>query len=155
MQLRIEHLFRHPEHLERVAGWIYDEFWVGKAGYSPEFFAGLLRNAIDPDRIPLCRVAFVDGEPVGCVNLIANDDRTRPHLAPWLAALIVRPVQRHRGIGAALVRDVLAHARRLGFDAAYFGTDIQPFYARLGAVHHEQASAELSIMRFDLGSTNA
>ena len=135
---QIDHLFNHPEHRSLVAGWIYHEFWRDCPGYSVATFEELLREADHPDRIPLSLLALVDGQPAGTVNLIHNDDESRPHLHPWLAALVVTPEQRGRGIGSALVRRLLHEARRLGVTDVYFGTDIPDFYARLGALSHEQ-----------------
>ncbi len=143
----IEPLFRHPQHRARIAGWIYDEFWREKPGYSPAFFEGLLAQAEHEDRLPLSLVALVDGEPVGTVNLIENDDETRPQLRPWLAALIVRPAFRRRGVGSALVRELLRQADRLGEREVFLGTDNPGFYVRLGAVEHERARADLWILR--------
>ena len=151
MDLRIEHLFHHPERVRLVAGWIYDEFWTGKAGYSVGTFEGLLRDARDPDRIPLSLLALAEGAPAGTVNLIECDDPARPHLRPWLAALFVAPEFRGRGIGSALVRALDAEARRLGCKEMYLGTDIPDFYGPLGAAVHEQVTDTFCIMRIPLG----
>jgi GNAT superfamily N-acetyltransferase len=150
MKIHIDHLFNHPEHTRLVAGWIYREFWAGRAGYNVDTFEVLLRQAGDPDRIPLCLLALADGLPAGTVNLVHNDDSKRPHLHPWLAALLVVPEYRQQGVGTALVRAILQEAGRLGFRELFFGTDIPAFYARLGAEHHEQAGEDLCIMRFSL-----
>jgi GNAT superfamily N-acetyltransferase len=148
MRIQIDHLFQHPQHVRLAAGWIYDEFWTGQAGYSVETFEGLLKLARDPDRIPISLLALAGGEPAGTVNLIDNDDPKRPHLHPWLAALVVVPEYRRHGIGTALVRTLIGAAWRLGFDGLYLGTDIPPFYARLGAERHEQVTGSFCIMRF-------
>lgn len=136
METRIDHLVRHPEHIRRVAAWIYHEFWEGKAGYGVETFEGLLRQANDPDHVPLSLIALAEGRPAGTVNLIHNDDPARLHLHPWLAALVVVPEFRHLGIGAGLVRALNGEARRLGFFELFLGTDIPDFYLRLGAQLH-------------------
>lgn len=148
MDVKIDHLFRHPRHLPLVAEWIYREFWADRPGYSPEFFAGLLRDAADPDRIPLSLLALSDGEPAGTINLIDNDDRSRPHLHPWLAALVVVPAFRKRGLGTLLVRSLLREAGRLGFREVFFGSDIPAYYLKLGAEYVEKATESLWIMRF-------
>ncbi len=150
MTAQIDHLFNHPEHRSLVAGWIYHEFWRDRPGYSVAMFEELLRKADDPDRIPLSLLALVDGQPAGTVNLVHNDDESRPHLHPWLAALVVTPERRGSGVGSALVRRLLCDARRLGVTDLYLGADIPDFYARLGAVRHERASDSLWIMRIPL-----
>lgn len=151
MVSQIHHLFNHPQHRPLVAEWIYREFWQGKPGYSPATFEALLRDAANPDRIPLSLLALVDDQPAGTVNLIHSDDETRPHLHPWLAALLVAPKYRGQGIASGLVRSLLREASRLGIADLYLGTDIPDFYAGLGAIRHERASDSLWIMRFAPG----
>ncbi len=151
MALRIDHLHNHFRHTRVVAGWIYDEFWRDKPGYSVETFETLLSQATDPGRIPLSLLALDDDNPVGTVNLIHNDSPSRPHLHPWLAALFVVPEKRGSGIGSALCRTLLSHARRLGLSQVYLGTDIPTFYSRLGAEVIESVGDSLCVMRVRLG----
>ena len=151
MGTSIGHLFDHPEHVGLVAHWIYDEFWVGKAGYRVETFEDLLRQASDPDRIPLSLLALVDGQPAGTVNLVQCDSQRRPHLFPWLAALVVVPEHRRRGLGSLLVRRVIEEATRLGYEELFLGTDIPSYYAAFGASVYERFEDELCIMRIPLG----
>ncbi len=130
---------------------IYDEFWTDVVdGISVDDLDEHLQNTHDPSCIPLSLVALVDGQLVGTVNLIENDDSKRTHLRPWLAAMVVAKAFRGQGIGTQLVRALLAEARRLGFATLYFGTDGPGFYERIGATLHEQVTAEFCIMRFDL-----
>jgi predicted N-acetyltransferase YhbS len=152
MSLAIDHLFEHPEHVPLVAGWIYDEFWRGRPGYSVATFEGLLRQASDPDRIPLSLLALADGAPAGTVNLVHTDSEARPDLHPWLAALVVVPEHRRRGIGSALVRELTRLAARLGFDELFLGTDIPAFYTRFGAQPYQTVRDDLCIMRVALGA---
>lgn len=150
MTVQIDHLFHHPELLRDVAEMIYHEFWRDRPGYSPDFFAALLRQATTPDAIPLSLVALVDGKLAGTINLIENDDADRPHLRPWLAALVVAAPLRGHGIGTQLVKRLKAEARRLGCNELYLGTDAPPFYSRLGAVWQESTGRSIEIMRLPL-----
>jgi predicted N-acetyltransferase YhbS len=109
--------------------------------------AGYLRDAFRPDAIPLSLLALVEKEPVGTVNLIENDDDRRIHLRPWLAALVVVPRYRGRGIGSQLVRELAGLAATLGYCSVYLGTDNPGFYARLGATVNEQVTNEFAIMQ--------
>lgn len=147
--LSIDHLHRHPGHLERVARWIHAAFWT-RSGQGVETVIGLLENARDPDRIPLSLLARVGDEPAGTVNLVACDSRERHDLTPWLAALYVSPEYRRRGIGAALVRALMAEAARLGSGEIYLETDIPDFYARLGAAKHQPLAEGGWIMRISV-----
>ncbi|MEZ0276976.1 MAG: GNAT family N-acetyltransferase [Roseimicrobium sp.] len=145
--IEVVHLFEKPEHLPTVAGWIYEEWWTGKPGYSPQGIEKKLWEASDPTRIPLSLLATVDGKPAGTVNLIESDDEERPHLRPWLAALLVRPEFQNRGIGAVLVHRCVEEAKRLGIEHLYLGTRIPDYYRKLGAEIREQAGTGFWIMR--------
>lgn len=147
MSFTIDHLFNHPTAIPTVTAWIYKEFWADQPGYSPAYFAVLLRQANQPDRIPVSLVALVDQSPVGTINLIDNDDPKRPHLHPWLAALVVAPPYRRQGVGTALVTALATQAQRMGYAHLFLGTDQPDFYTRFGAQHFEQASPTLCIMR--------
>lgn len=147
-KVTIVDLFDKPEHIPTVARWIYDEFWLNKPGYSPELFENLLSEAINPSQIPLSLLAIVNNAPAGTVNLIENDDETRTHLKPWLAALYVCPEFRSMGIGTKLVSFIVERAIALNYLDVYLGTDNPGFYQRLGADFYEQARPDLSILRF-------
>lgn len=147
MTLSVCHLFEAPGHRPVVANWIYEAFWFGQDGYSPEHFEGRLEEACGPDRIPLSLLAFDGGEPAGTVNLIASDDPERPHLTPWLAALYVDPPFRGRGHAARLTRRLLQEAARLNCSVVYLGTHIPDFYKRFGAELHEEVADDFCILR--------
>jgi predicted N-acetyltransferase YhbS len=156
MPVRVDHLFRHPGHLEAVARLIHEEFWKDvEGGRTFESLVAHLGTATDPDRIPLSLVALVDGGLAGTVNLIDNDDAKRAHLHPWLAAMVVVQRFRGQGIGTRLVQALLAEAARLGFGRVYFGTDGPGFYTRLGARLHEPVTPAFGIYRFELPSPAA
>jgi ribosomal-protein-alanine N-acetyltransferase len=146
MSLTIEHLFEHPEHIPTVARWIHEEFWDGRPGHSVDTMAARLREATTANDIPLSLLALVDGQPAGTINLVENDDEERPHLRPWLAALLVVPEFRRRGIGARLVRELQQQAARLSISTMYLGTENPGYYSRLGARFHEQAARNIHIM---------
>ncbi|MGN6828817.1 GNAT family N-acetyltransferase [Paucibacter sp. M5-1] len=152
MSFEILPLYQRPGLIEPVARLIYEEFWREvEGGYSVADLVAHLRRATDPDRIPLSLIAVEDGQLLGTINLIENDDAKRAHLRPWLAAMVVSQGRRGEGIGSALVRALLAEAQRLGLPRLYFGTDGPGFYARLGAQLHEQVRDDFCIMRFELG----
>lgn len=150
MDAEIDHLFRHPEYFSTVAAWICEAFWTGKPGVDEGVLERRLREAGAPDRIPLSLLALTGGRPVGTVNLVECDSERRPDLRPWLAALLVVPEQRGRGVGSALVRALLREATRLGEREVFLGTDIPGFYERLGAGVHQRFAGGVCIMRIAL-----
>jgi predicted N-acetyltransferase YhbS len=150
MRLTIQHLFETPEHIPTVAKWIHHEWWTDKPGHSEKTMENRLRRAKSADRIPLSFLAIDDDIPVGTINLVENDNETRPELYPWLAALLVQKKYRLRGIGSQLVHCLLFHARRLGIEEIYLGTDIPDFYKQFGAEIHEIFEDDFYIMRIGI-----
>jgi predicted N-acetyltransferase YhbS len=152
MSPTIVHLFEAPQHRAATAALIHNEFWLDVPGASAERMQARLAQADRADRLPLSLIALHEGQLVGAVNLVENDDDDHPDWCPWLAGMVVAEAWRGHGIGSALVTSLLEHARRLGFERVYFGTDGPGFYTRLGAKHHEQPRAGFWFMRFELGS---
>ena len=147
----ITNLFNHPHLIDSVAKMIYNEFWVDVVdGMSVDNLVAHLKSADRERQIPLSLIAVVDGQLAGTVNLIENDDASRQHLRPWLAAMVVRADLRAKGIGKALVTALLCDARKMGIPTVYFGTDGPGFYERLGAVKHEHVRDDVAIMKFEL-----
>ncbi|MDZ7654275.1 MAG: GNAT family N-acetyltransferase [Burkholderiaceae bacterium] len=101
-------------------------------------------------RPALSLLALHQGQVIGVVNLVDNDDKQHRKWHPWLAGMVVAETWRGQGGGSALVHAILLRARELRYSRVYFGTDWPGFYARLGAVHHEQPPADFWFMRFDL-----
>ena len=151
MNIEIRHLCDCPEHIGTVARWIHEEWWSDKPGHTVETMASRLGEASDRNAVPLSLVALLDDNPVGTVNLVANDNEERPALAPWLAALLVVPEHRGQGVGSNLVRALLKEAARLGVRQLYLGADIPDYYAKLGAEMHEEVSDDYCIMVIKTG----
>jgi predicted N-acetyltransferase YhbS len=145
------HLCQRPALRDAAAALIHHEFWGDVPGASPAGMAQRLAQAASDDQLPLCRVALHESAPVGVVNLIDYDDPNPRVGTPWLAGMVVVPAWRGRGLGSRLVQTLLADARRLGQQQVFLGTDGPNFYARLGAVVHEQTRDDFWLMRFDLG----
>ena len=150
LPIAIAHLCSVPQHRLLVAELIHEEFWVTVQGASVEGMAQRLLLANDTNKMPLCLVALHQGQPIGTVNLVDNDDDDHRDWRPWLAGMVVDRAWRGRGVGSALVLALLSHARQLSFGRVYFGTDGPGFYQRLGAVVHEQPRPGFWYMRFDL-----
>ncbi len=130
--MRVDYLSGHPEHVETVARWIYDE-WTHVT--DPDFQAEVrrVRGRLHDDRVPMTLVALDGQECVGTVSLFEHDLPSRRDLTPWLAALYVREDRRNTGVGSALVERVVKEARRLGIQRLYLHTETAPrYYARKG-----------------------
>jgi N-acetylglutamate synthase-like GNAT family acetyltransferase len=97
-------------------------------------------------------VAVSEGELLGSASLIEHDMDNRLELYPWLAGVFVAPARRRQGIGAALVRRIVAKAGELGITKLYLYTfKSTAFYTDLGWVLLEPAvyrSKQVSIMSY-------
>jgi GNAT superfamily N-acetyltransferase len=82
-----------------------------------------IRSCCNRDVIPLALVALDTTQNIlGTAALKPHSLDTHRHLSPWLAALLVAPGQRGRGIVSALITAIEDEARRLGFDSLYSDT---------------------------------
>lgn len=153
MPVHITHLFEVPHHRISVASLIHDEFWTEVPGASVQAMAERIAQARSADAVPLCLVAVNHSDEVlGAVNLVESDNDDHPEWTPWLAGMVVAAPWRSRGVGTALVQALLAHARRLGLQQVYLGSDGPGFYTRLGAAVHARPRKGFCFLRFDLGA---
>lgn len=149
---RIADLLAHAQHVPFVAALVYREFWAGVPdGLSQDYLARAFAGQAEPGRVLKSCVALDGDTPLGCVHLIDQDDSSLPDLHPWLAAMVVVPEWRGRGVGSALVRALLNDARAMGFQRVWLGTDGPGFYEKLGARRHLQRSESFWTMVFELG----
>ncbi len=115
-----------------VARW-HHETWGSITGRSVEIRAEEMNSHRESRSIPLTRVGWVDGTPVGTAALDAHDMSTHMVLTPWLASVYVEPEYRRRGIGEQLCRAVVEDAHRLGVETLYlFTPDKMDYYAAMG-----------------------
>lgn len=92
-----------------------------------------LRGLIGGDGFEAAFVGRVDGSPIGTCLFVRNEIDPMHDRTPWLAGLVVDEAYRGRGIGAALVRTVEAHAASAGVDRIYlYSWEARPFYEALG-----------------------
>lgn len=105
--------------------------------------------------LPYTVLGLCDEALVGVATLTHYPGRLAPADALWLTNLWVRPAQRRRGIGTALVQAQTLAARRLNAAQLHLYTrDHQDYYRRLGwslARTAEIAGATVSIMTLALG----
>jgi N-acetylglutamate synthase-like GNAT family acetyltransferase len=131
--ITIEFLADCPEALPTLAQWQHDEWGHYRAGDTVEKRSARLQEGCNRDRIPLTVVALDNGEVLGSASLIAHDMETRMELSPWLAGVFVGTEYRRRGIGAQLVRRIMAEATALKVPLLYLYTvHSEKFYANLG-----------------------
>ena len=133
MSWRFEYLADHPEHLPTLARWHHQE-WGGQVRDWPvEVAQAELASHRQRSAIPTTIIALEGEILLGSASLLVEDMPDFPPLAPWLASVYLIPERRGRGLGTALVRRVIAEARRLGVGRLYlFSTGAVPFYVARG-----------------------
>jgi ribosomal protein S18 acetylase RimI-like enzyme len=102
--------------LEPASAWSYAElaeiFNAGYEGYFTPFTldeaAFRFMTTVSDDDLDASRVVLVDGEPAGICKLAIRDDRG------WIGGLGVAVAHRGKGLGEALMREVIEIARTRG-----------------------------------------
>lgn len=152
--LEITYLPDDPQVVDTVSAWLWEAFGKRQPDGDPKQIHAETAERIKRADLPLCLVAWLDGQPAGTASVINDDMRSRPDLNPWFADMYVPPPFRNRGIGTALTDRVIVEARRLGFPVLYLFTwDHEARYARQGwtLINREQYRQDLvSVMKFDL-----
>ena len=116
------------------ATWAVEE-WKRDFPYDTvDWYLSLYERADESSTLPVVLAAFVGDEFVGSASLIEDDelpDASEP--GPWVAAVYVAPSARGRGIGAALVNELVNKARNLGLAHVYLYTQHgAPWYIEMG-----------------------
>ena len=131
--MTIEYLADHPETLDTLVQWLHREWGNVRGGETLEQRRKRFAGSLNRDRIPLTVVALDAGELLGSASLIAHDMETRMELTPWLASVFVGEQYRRRGVGAELVRRIMAEAGKLKVPLLYLYTvHSERLYASLG-----------------------
>lgn len=95
-----------------------------------EFYGAWVHRTIGA--LPLMFEAVIDGKIVGTVAIVERDDLDDDR-SPWIAAMIVDPEARGRGIGSALLATALRRCSECGFDRVFLWThDQADWYQRIG-----------------------
>jgi len=131
--MTIEYLADHPETIDTLVQWLHREWGNVRGGETLEQRRKRFAGSLNRDRIPLTVVALEAGELLGSASLIAHDMETRMELTPWLASVFVAEQYRRRGVGAELVRRIMAEASKLKVPLLHLYTvHSERLYASLG-----------------------
>jgi N-acetylglutamate synthase-like GNAT family acetyltransferase len=140
-RMKLEYLADHPEFLPKLAQWLHDEWGHLRPGSTLEGRLARLQSYSNRGGVPLTIVAHENGELMGSASLVRNDMETRPELTPWLAGVFVAPRHRRQGVGAELVRRVMAEAAAQRVSILYLYTvHSETFYANLGWLLQEHTA---------------
>jgi GNAT superfamily N-acetyltransferase len=119
---RIDYLSSHPEVLPILKEWFETEW---PSYYGPEGRGDAqadLAAYANGATLPVGLIALSNGDVCGIAVLKPESIETHPHLSPWVAAALVHPDHRRRGIGTELIQAVADEAKRHGYERIYCGT---------------------------------
>lgn len=123
MDARIELLVDHPDALAPLTTWFETE-WASYYGpEGPGHAAHDLADCCNRTALPVGLVAYQGTALCGTCALKLSPAMSDPQWSPWLAALLVAPSYRGRGVARALVAATEDLARSLGFDGLYAATN--------------------------------
>ena len=106
-----------------VGSWLLSEWPVWYGGGGEGSLEGDLDSfAASELQLPVGLVSFLGEAPVGFGSLKQESIKSHSHLFPWAASGYVLPVHRGQGVGAFLLRSLVAHAKSLGYPHVYCGT---------------------------------
>lgn len=123
--VKIVLLADRPDTARALERWFVEAWplWYGPGG--PGNAHKDIAAARQRDALPLCVVAMgADDTLLGAATLKTDSLGSELGVGPWLAAWLVHPAHRRRGVGTALVAAIEAQAARLGFDALYITTGL-------------------------------
>ena len=156
MDVRIDYLVNHHEHILTLAGWFkaQDSDFFAQSSLS-EIAREHFESRLNTDALPISFIALDALQPIGTIALLIESVTTHTHLSPWLGALYVLPEFRHRGIGMSLVAHAMSKAQGLGLSSVYAGVSRaeQRYIAEAWRVHERVVyhGKPLCILRYDFG----
>lgn len=121
-KVTIELLADHPEALP-ILKKLFESEWEPYYGATgPGDAETDIKNSSNRTKLPIAVVAIVDGNVCGTAALKMESVTAYPDFFPWLAALLVAPEYRRRGIGEQLIAEIENLAKLLGYKEIYVGT---------------------------------
>ncbi len=135
----ISDLSAKSQFLEIAANCVWQEWWHAK-GVSQAHILNRTRESLDNASVPSTFIAHEGEEFLGSVALISNDLDSRPQYTPWVAALLVQPEQRSKGVATHLVNELETFAKSSGIDRLYLCAirPLRQFYETRGWVCIEE-----------------
>ena len=152
--MQLLNLLECSHFIPTIAKWHFHEWHALFPHKSVEDFAADLRESLQQDGLPQTWVLLDEqGEAIGTASLLLSDMTTNQQLSPWLANIYIHPLQRGKGLGKQVVKQVMAEARQRELRKLYlFTEDQQAFYEKLGwELHHREFYENhwVAVMQYD------
>jgi len=125
--------------------------WMNSDPDSMNYLQGFLLHP-DEGNLPYTLVALANKKVIGTVSIFRKEQDALPEHSPRLAALIVSPGYRRRGIGSRLVDQTVSTAKQLGIPELFLGTgaELVDFYRKRGWQVIGENSGSGITMRYSL-----
>lgn len=150
----IFNLKEKAEHIPTLAVWHHEEWSYLNPGGSVEKRIEKMQNYLPDESVPNMFVWVEGNDVIGSAGILACDMDTKPEYSPWLASVYVKSDRRNQGIGAALVKKVMQHAKALGHGEIFlFTPNKEDFYRGIGweTISKEEYRGELvTVMKIGL-----
>jgi GNAT superfamily N-acetyltransferase len=123
-----------PGSVPAVADMRWREWGHFPESTDPVWWLDVTTREAGRDELPVTFVAHsVANDVLGAVGLDTYDLDERRETSPWVTGMIVRPDQRRRGVGRALLHHLERWAAEHEIAEAWVGTDLaRDFYERCG-----------------------
>ncbi len=112
-----------PGAANKVAQWYFDEWCKDTGRYSFESVQEKVSASINRDRAPLIVLAKESDTLLGSAELKIREMDTYPQYEFWLGGVYVIKPARGKGIGSALVNEVIKRAQEIGIKKIYLQTE--------------------------------
>ena len=127
--------------VERIIGWQIEHYREVFPSFDHADWTEFYRPHIlgEPGERSTVLAAFRNDQLVGAVSVVERDDLDDcDQFTPWIAAMIVDPNLRGRGIGSVLLESALEFCRRALVPRVFLWThDMSEWYQRIGWTEEE------------------
>lgn len=122
MNFKIVPLSTCTEFIPNLAKWAYNLWYKNKNVRLEIVEKDYLRRS-KFSSLPVTWVAIFNNQPIGMISLKERDLLKEESLSPWLSALYVLPEFRKKGIGFALIKNLLLIAKSMNYKKIYLFCD--------------------------------
>jgi GNAT superfamily N-acetyltransferase len=134
VECRVDLLSPDSPLIDTVVQWHWDQWSRDHDDADLDGWRAGVRERTNLDRVPFTLVAYLDGEPVGCLSVSDDDvDDRFADRGPWLSGMLVVARARNLGVGRELVQAAEDMARDFSVPELWLRTETAgPFYERCG-----------------------
>lgn len=146
----------NPSAARIVAKWYFDEWCRDTGRHSLDFVQKNVAAASSKETAPMLVLCHIDNELVGAAELKNREMDAFPEYEFWLGGVYVQTDYRGKGIGFALVSEVIKRAKKANIKQLYLQTENLSggLYTKFGFNHLHQVDSKgvhVTVMHAELG----